>query len=93
MLLRGDALAGREIVEAITPLLGEGIKVRPLRRDAPLEEPEMVSLSEERRARLVAFVRENARMPDEVKERVLGQLSQPEVPARMIARLESRMGG
>jgi hypothetical protein len=53
----------------------------------------MVELSAERRAALVAFVEANARMPDEAKARVLAQLREPQVPAQMIERLESRMGG
>ena len=33
----------------------------------------------------------NHRMPAEAKERVLGQLQQDKVPARMVERIESRM--
>ena len=50
-------------------------------------------MSEERRARLVAFVEANNGMPQEAKERVLARLSEQKVPAQMVARLESRMGG
>ena len=53
----------------------------------------MLELTEERRARLVAFVEGNKRMPKEAKARVLAELSKPQVPARMVARIESRMGG
>lgn len=93
VLVRGP-IAGRRIVEARSPLLGEGIGVRPLQRDgtAP-DEPEMVELTEERRARLVAFVEANDRMPEEAKARVLARLAEPRVPANMVARIESRMGG
>lgn len=95
----GRALAGREVVAERSPLLGAGIKVRPLRprtgdeAAAAQQEPEMVELTDERRARLVAFVEGNRRMPAEVKERILGQLAQPKVPAQMVERIESRMGG
>jgi len=95
VLVRGP-IAGREVVEARSPLLGAGIAVKPLRRGAATEPaltPEMLELSEERRAKLVAFVEGNKRMPDEAKARVLAQLSQPSVPAAMVARIESRMGG
>lgn len=95
VLVRGAGLAGREVVEARSPLLGVGISVRPLRVDdatAP-SEPEMLELSAERRAKLVAFVEANKRMPAEAKARVLAQLSEERVPARMVARLEERMGG
>ena len=53
----------------------------------------MLELSDERRATLVAFIEGNSRMPAEAKERVLGQLNQDKVPAQVVARIESRMGG
>jgi len=69
VLVRSPALTGREVVQTRSPLLGVGISVRPLRTDdsgaAPA--PEMLELSEERRARLVAFVEGNQRMPAEAK--------------------------
>ncbi|QUJ75590.1 HlyD family efflux transporter periplasmic adaptor subunit [Sulfitobacter albidus] len=94
VLVRGD-IAGREVVAARSPLLGTGISVRPIRSDAAPapQDPEMLELSEERRARLVAFVEGNSRMPEEAKARVLARLAEPRVPARMVERIESRMGG
>lgn len=95
VIVRGRDLSGREIVAERSPLLGAGIKVRPIRPGdgTEPEAPAMVELTEERRARLVAFVEGNNRMPDEAKKRVLAQLSQPQVPARIIERIEARMGG
>ncbi len=95
VLLRGAGLAGREVVIGRTPLLGAGIRVRPLREEAQDEAPEatLLELSAERRARLVAFVEANNRMPDEVKARVLAQLGGDRVPAQLVERIESRMGG
>jgi RND family efflux transporter MFP subunit len=95
VLVRGRDLVGRDVVEARSPLLGTGISVRALRggQAEPQPEPEMLELSAERRARLVAFVEGNTRMPAEAKARVLGQLSEPQVPAQMVERIESRMGG
>ena len=93
VLVRGP-IVGRQVVEARSPLLGAGIAVKPLQRDTPISsEPEMLELSEERRARLMAFVEANDRMPEEAKARVLARLAEPRVPATMVARLESRMGG
>lgn len=94
VLVRAPALDGREVVTARTPLLGAGIRVKPLRdvKAAP-EEPEMLELSEERRAKLVAFVEGNAGMPDAVKTRLLAALARPKVSARVVARIEARMGG
>lgn len=88
----GD-LAGATIVAERSPLLGAGIKVRPIRPGVAAEpaEPEMIALDAERRAKLIAFVTDS-RMPDEVKTRIIGQLEQEEVSSETIARLESRMG-
>jgi RND family efflux transporter MFP subunit len=96
VLVRGNGLEGREVVEARSPLLGAGIAVTPLRigrEQAAPAVPEMLELSEERRARLVAFVEANDRMPQDAKARVLAQLAEPQVPAQMVERIESRMGG
>lgn len=95
VLVRSRELAGRDIVAERSPLIGTGIRVRPLRPGAADEVPEAptaIALSDERRARLVAAIEDNQRMPAEVKERILGQLQQPEVPAQMVERLEERMG-
>jgi RND family efflux transporter MFP subunit len=85
--------AGKTIVAERSPLLGAGIKVRPIRpgeaEAAP--EPEMITLDAERRAKLIAFVSEG-RMPDDVKARIIGQLQAEQVSSQTVARLESRMG-
>ena len=92
VLIAAATLAGREVVTARTPLLGAGLKVRPLRAEGAAA-PEMVQLSNERRARLVAFVEANDRMPAAAKERLRAQLQQDAVPARIVMRLEGRLGG
>ena len=94
VLVRAASLTGREVVAERTPLMGAGIRVKPIRSD--IEEqavPEMLSLDPDRRARLVAFVEGNKYMPDEAKARVLAQLQEEMVPARVVERIESRMGG
>jgi len=53
---------------------------------------EMITLSDERRQKLIDAVNSNARMPANAKERILGVLQQPEVPKETVERLESRMG-
>jgi RND family efflux transporter MFP subunit len=95
VLLRGEGLPGREVVRQLTPLLGAGIAVEPLRRSSEEARvaPDLVELTEERRARLVAFVQDDTAMPAEARARVLARLAEPRVPARMVARIESRMGG
>ncbi|MEP1330211.1 HlyD family efflux transporter periplasmic adaptor subunit [Pseudophaeobacter sp.] len=103
VLIRGAGLAGRQVVTGRTPLLGAGIRVRPLLQDAQAKQQqesaavsaaaEMIALSDERRARLVTFVEANDRLPDAVKARVLAQLAKAEVPVKLVDRIETRMGG
>jgi len=51
-----------------------------------------IELDADRRARLIAFVEGNSRMPADAKTRVLEQLKADAVPAAMVERIESRMG-
>ncbi|SMY06816.1 efflux RND transporter periplasmic adaptor subunit [Flavimaricola marinus] len=100
VLIRAPDLAGAQVVAARTPLLGAGIRVRPISpadlaasaRGEPPPPPAMIALDDDRRARLVAFVEGNSRMPAEAKSRILSQLEQPEVPAEIVENIESRMG-
>jgi multidrug efflux pump subunit AcrA (membrane-fusion protein) len=93
VLIRARGLQGRDVVLARTPVLGDGIRVNPIRdADAGPVEPETISLDPERRARLIAFVEGNGFIPSDVKAQMLNQLQQDEVPAQMVSRLESRMG-
>ena len=95
ILVRGDGLIGQDVVDQRSPLLGEGIKVRVLNDEARarFDNNDMLELTEDRRARLIAFVESDAEMPQDAKTRLLGQLSQARVPAGMVQRLETRMGG
>lgn len=97
VIVRAGDLAGRRVVAVRTPLLGAGIRIRPLgpagEGDASAPADETVALDPDRRARLVAFVENNRRMPDEAKARVLAQLREERVPLQVIERIESRMGG
>lgn len=95
ILVRGDGLPGARVVVERTPLLGEGIKVRPLTpgAEAEQEDPGTLELTAARRERLMEFVEASSDMSDAVKRRLLGQLEQDRVPARVVERLERRMGG
>ncbi|MEL6840776.1 MAG: HlyD family efflux transporter periplasmic adaptor subunit [Pseudomonadota bacterium] len=92
VIIRVGDLAGAVIVAERSPLLGAGIRVRPIQPEGtePVT-PQMITLDAERRAKLIAFVTEG-RMPDDVKARIIGQLEQDEVSSETVARLESRMG-
>jgi multidrug efflux pump subunit AcrA (membrane-fusion protein) len=97
VILAATGLAGRDVVRERSPLLGAGIKVKPVREaqgnSAAAARPDLIELTPERRAALIALVERNTRMPPEAKARVLAQLSQDRVPARVVERLESRGGG
>ena len=96
VIIRAPELAGQLIVSKRTPLLGAGISVTAVETGAEAvapAAPEMIELSEERRAKLVAAVAANKMMPKDVQERLLTQLQAAEVPLKMVERIESRMGG
>ncbi|MEO0487073.1 MAG: HlyD family efflux transporter periplasmic adaptor subunit [Pseudomonadota bacterium] len=97
VLVRARGIAGLSVVAERSPLLGPGILVNPIAPEGAAAQmaaaPAMIALDEARRARLIAFVEANQRMPAQAKERVLAQLQQPEVPAAVVERLEGRMGG
>ncbi len=110
VILSAPALVGQRVVTRRSPLLGAGIKVRPLSEsgqddarggDASGDDPSdgaataaraMIRLSPERRARLIARVNASD-LPPERRKRILDLLARERVPARMIARIESRGGG
>ncbi len=96
ILIAAGALAGREVVAKRSPLLGAGIKLRPLRPGAEAASepaPSMVALAPERRAELIALVEGSAAMSPEDKARVLAQLAAEQVPEQVVRRLEQRLGG
>ena len=92
VLLRGEGLDGREVVIGRTPLLGAGVRVRPLRIEASAD-AEMVELTDAKRAELVAQVEASEGMPRDVKTQVLGQLGEAKVPVSLVRRIENRAGG
>lgn len=101
ILIDAKPVSGKEVVTQLTPVLGEGIKVRPVR---PLDETAsasgavpaqraMVALDDARRAELVALVEQSNRIGKTAKDRLLSRLRQNEVPADLITRIETRAGG
>jgi RND family efflux transporter MFP subunit len=99
LIVAADGLDGAEVVAERTPLVGAGIRVRPVRRGAAAgaaEAPdgaEMVSLSATARARLIAAVERDAAMPDAAKARMIAQLNAGLVPRAVVDRLEQRRSG
>ncbi|MCE2522262.1 MAG: HlyD family efflux transporter periplasmic adaptor subunit [Rhodobacteraceae bacterium] len=97
IVVRGRGLRDRMIVAERTPLLGVGIKVKPILPEqdgiTAQDKPEMIALSAEERDKLIAMVESNSFMPARAKARVIEQLKKPEVPAAVLDRLGSRAGG
>ncbi|MBZ0128975.1 MAG: HlyD family efflux transporter periplasmic adaptor subunit [Rhodobacteraceae bacterium] len=95
VIVRGPDIAGREVVETRSPLLGAGIRVKPSRSGAApaVETPEMIELTPERRARLIAFVEANGSIPDDRKARIIERLNAASVPVEIVNRIEARIGG
>ncbi|MEC8796311.1 MAG: efflux transporter periplasmic adaptor subunit, partial [Pseudomonadota bacterium] len=95
VIIRAGDLAGRLVVAERAPQLGAGIKINPLQQgqEQAAAKPDMMELTAERRAALIAFVEGSSAMPQAAKERVLAQLNQDRVPSDMVERIESRMGG
>lgn len=94
VIVAPGALAGREVVAERSPLLGAGIRVKPVRAGETEEaRAEVVELTPERRAALVAAVEGHAGLPAAVKADLLEQLQADRVPAALVARIEARAGG
>lgn len=101
ILVEGAAIDARQVVTRLTPLLGPGIRVKPLVSEAPEANvppatttvPVMVAVDDDMRAKLIAAVENNTNMADDRKARLLDILAQPKVPAPLLERLKSRMGG
>lgn len=96
VIVQARGLNGAEIVAQRSPILGAGIKVNPLRRAANgeivVEAPEMVALTPEKRAELVARIEGNSRIPAAAKQRILAQLEADEIPVSLMERLNGRGG-
>ena len=96
IVIVGGAPFGRELVSELSPQLGVGVKVRAIKRGEPTAEADvddMVALSEERRAGLIASVEANERLGADAKARILAALAEEAVPRRMVDRIEARRSG
>lgn len=91
VIIRARGLNGAEVVAQRSPILGAGIKVSPLRRSADGEivqaAPEMVVITPEKRAELIAQIEGNSRIPAAAKTRILAQLQEDEIPVDVYNRL------
>ncbi len=86
-LIVSDAPEGREFVTKLQPQLGTGVRVKPIREGAGLEENKMVAISDEERAAFTKRIEANGFIPKDAKERILEQLKKDEIPEAMYARM------
>ncbi len=90
-----QAPVGQRYVTARLPQLGSGIRVKVRGADKAASggaaPSEFVELDPERRAKLIAFVEKNTRMPKDRRERILQNLAKPQVKRSMVERIEARM--
>lgn len=105
---QGDSLVvagvpfGAQYVTERLPQLGPGVKVGTVDGAASIAvkpeggkggEDERIAISEERRKALIAFLKQDDKMSEHRKARLLDLLSQPTVPKGVVERLEARMAG
>lgn len=92
LIVRADSIEGRKLVLARAPQLGEGIRVKPRAPGrATIEEKKMVKLDDARRDKILTMLRNNKRMPEAVRDRLIKQFEQDEVLEDVVQRIESRM--
>lgn len=92
LLVRAPRLEGRQLVLARAPQLGEGIRVNPRQPGSPaIVAQKMIKLDDERRNRILTALGENKRIPEAVRDRLIKQFQQDEVPEAVLERIESRM--
>ncbi|MDE2792995.1 MAG: MFP transporter [Paracoccaceae bacterium] len=84
----GSAAAATDSAE----IRGSGSRGNPGPESAAGSEP-MVTLTDEDRQKLIAFVEGNSRIPEDRKTQLLRTLAEPQVPSGIVDRIRSRMGG
>ncbi len=90
VLVKADAIVGRQLVLKRAPQLGVGILVDPKSAGGlVIEDEALVPLSEERQALIISALEKNKRIPVSVRERMMARVKTGEVPAQMAERLEA----
>lgn len=92
VLVKADAIVGRQLVLKRAPQLGVGIRVDPKSAGGlVIEDEALVPLSEEKQKQIIAALERNRRVPPSVRERMLARVRTGEVPAQMAERLEAML--
>ncbi|MEM9715010.1 MAG: HlyD family efflux transporter periplasmic adaptor subunit [Pseudomonadota bacterium] len=90
VFISATGLTGALVVNENTPQLASGIRVKPVINGQPVEE-KMVELSEEQKAKFLAFVTGNDRMPDNVKARLIKQIESGAMSEEAFENLNQRV--
>ncbi len=92
VLITGEGIDGRQLVQERAPQLGDGIRIEPRSTDTPiLTKQETVKLSAQEQAQMIAAVKAGG-MPQNVKDRILKNLETGELKKASYDRLKSRLG-
>jgi hypothetical protein len=97
-IIIGDVPFGRTYLTERLPQLGTGVRVRPLSpqtTNSPAKDSnsEIVKLTDEQQATLVARVNDNEDLPGAVKDRIISALNSGSVSRRMLNRIETGAKG
>jgi membrane fusion protein, multidrug efflux system len=88
LIVKPASFGGTYVVERL-PQLAAGVRVKDS-RDNPSDD-ELLALDEGRRARLIAFVESNIKIPADRRAQTLEQLKKNRVSRKIVERIESRM--
>ena len=91
-LIVSGAPVGERLVQARTPQLGAGVRVKAVGPERVVEQRETIKLTPEQQARMRDVIGGNSRMPADVKARLLERIDSGEISARMWQRWQDRMG-
>ncbi len=86
-LIISQAPFDKDFVTKLQPQLGAGVKVKPVRPDAVIEENKMVAITEEQREAFTKRIEANAYIPEDAKARILARLKEDEIPQDMFDRM------
>ena len=92
---------GAEYVMQRSPQLGAGLKVKPLRASdlkndkasKSSDADTIVDLDQKKKSELLNFLKSMDRMPENVKDRLIKEISSGKVSSKTLRRLEKRMKG
>ncbi|MER5170730.1 efflux RND transporter periplasmic adaptor subunit [Thioclava kandeliae] len=90
VLVRSDLPQGTLVVARRSPLLGQGIKLRPLTEAS--HDQSLIDLTPDHRQALMEAAERDTGLSTSQRESLLSQLQQDRVPAAVIDRLEQRGG-